>query len=312
MDKIIEEWYRSKKKTYHRVWETKLGWAWCLFFTEEGASGSYHTGMKDTETEANNEILKLLSKGLTSRQLLVLAAHHRRLDLEKELCARTENKVIGGIFQGVKHTGKAHGSTLCPKILGTYEKEIALELYKICKEKDSFIDIGCAEGYYTTGIAKTTNINTIIGIDISELALTQARKSATINEVDVKCQFFTKIEPAAKMIKGKSLIMIDVDGSEIRVIQELMSTLNTSQKQATDLFIETDFHPDGSSNETEISRELNKYDFSVVETIEQSVHNRFSAVSNQLTTSFLDQVIYGLEGRPSNQKWLIAKPLKQQ
>ena len=88
--------------------------------------------------DANNGILRLFSQGLTSRQLLVLAAHHRRLDLEKSLCAQTNNKIIGGIFKGVKHTGEAHGSTLCPKIIGSYEKEIAQELHKICKEKDSF------------------------------------------------------------------------------------------------------------------------------------------------------------------------------
>ena len=33
MDKLIEEWYMSKKKTYHKVWETKQGWAWCSDFT---------------------------------------------------------------------------------------------------------------------------------------------------------------------------------------------------------------------------------------------------------------------------------------
>lgn len=258
--------------------------------------------------DANNEILKLFSQGLTSRQLLVLAAHHRRLDLEKSLCAQTNSKIIGGIFKGVNHTGEAHGSTLCPKILGSYEKEIAQELHEICKEKDYFIDIGCAEGYYTTGIAKTTTIDTIIGIDISESALMQARKSAIINEVDHKCQFFSTIEPASKLIKGKSLIMIDVDGSEISVIKELMGALSASQKQSTELLIETDFHSDGCSNESEISGELIKHGFSVTKSIEQSIYHRFSDISHQLTTSLLDQVIYGLEGRPSNQKWLIAKP----
>ena len=258
--------------------------------------------------DANNGILKLFSQGLTSRQLLVLAAHHRRLDLEKSLCAQTNNIIVGGIFKGVKHTGEAHGSTLCPKILGSYEKEIAQELNNICKEKDTFIDIGCAEGYYTTGVAKTSCIDTIIGVDISDSALEQARKSASINEVDHKCQFFSKIKPAAKLIKGKSLIMIDVDGSEISVIKELMSGLSTSTKQASELLIETDFHPDGRSNENEISGELIKHGFSVTKSIEQSIHHRFSDISHQLTTSLLDQVIYGLEGRPSNQKWLIAKP----
>ena len=261
--------------------------------------------------DANDKILKLFSQGLTSRQLLVLAAHHRRLELEKNLCAKTNRTIISGIFKGVKHTGEAHGSTLCPKILGSYEKEIAQELHKICKGKDSFIDIGCAEGYYTTGVAKTTDIDTVIGIDISDPALIQARKSAAINGVIHKCQFFSEIKPATKLIKGNTLIMIDVDGSEIPVITELMSTLDTSQKRVTELLIETDFHSDGRSNENEIAGELIKYGFSITKTIEQSIHHRFSDTSRQLTTSLLDQVIYGLEGRPSNQKWLIANHSNQ-
>ena len=258
--------------------------------------------------DANKVIGELFSQGLTSRQLLVLAARHRRVELEKSLCARTNNTIAGGIFKGIKHTGEAHGSTLCPKILGSHEKEIAQDLHEICKDKDCFVDIGCAEGYYTTGIAKITTRDTVIGVDISEPALTQARQSATINGVGNKCQFFSKIKSAANSIKGKSLIMIDVDGSEIPVLKELMGSLSESQKQATELLIETDFHPDGRSNEREISGELIQHGFMVSKSIEQSIHCRFSDISHQLTTSFLDQVIYGLEGRPLNQKWLIAKP----
>ena len=164
--------------------------------------------------EASARILELFSQGMTSRQLLVLAAHHRRIELEKSLCASTNNKIIGGIFEGVTHTGEAHGSTLCPKILGTYEKEIAKDLQTLCEQKDCFVDIGCAEGYYTTGIAKTTDIKTVIGIDLSESALIQARESARLNKVASKCQFFSTIKMAASQINGKSLIMIDVEAAK--------------------------------------------------------------------------------------------------
>ena len=69
MDKLIEEWYLSRKKTYHKTWETKLGWAWCLFFTE-GLTGNYHTGMKDTQQEAENEIMWAIATELRKRELI--------------------------------------------------------------------------------------------------------------------------------------------------------------------------------------------------------------------------------------------------
>ena len=69
MDKLVEEWYLSKKKTYHKVWETKQGWAWCLFFTE-GYTGCFHSGMEDTEREAENEIMWGIASELRKRELI--------------------------------------------------------------------------------------------------------------------------------------------------------------------------------------------------------------------------------------------------
>ena len=96
-------------------------------------------------------------------------------------------------------------------------------------DKDCFIDIGCAEGYYTTGVGVTTEIPLILGIDISEKALKQARLSSELNGISDKTQFFLNIPEAVRLIKGKSLVMIDVDGSEIDVIDELFSLLNLTK-----------------------------------------------------------------------------------
>ena len=73
--------------------------------------------------DANNEILKLFSQGLTSRQLLVLAAHYRRLDLEKSLCKQTNKEIISGIFKGIKHTGEAMDLPFAPKYLEAMKKK---------------------------------------------------------------------------------------------------------------------------------------------------------------------------------------------
>ena len=45
-DPLVEQWYKDKKKTYHRCWEVDHGdWCWCLFFTDDPLTGNYHTGM---------------------------------------------------------------------------------------------------------------------------------------------------------------------------------------------------------------------------------------------------------------------------
>ena len=40
--------------------------------------------------------------------------------------------------------------------------------------KSYFLDIGCAKGYYTTGVAVKSDIPKVIGIDINAAALTAA------------------------------------------------------------------------------------------------------------------------------------------
>ena len=257
--------------------------------------------------EANIQIKSLLDSGLTTRDLLRLAAHHRRIDLERDLCARTRNRIVGGFFKEVVHPGEAHASTLCPKILGTYEKEIVEDLKYLCQGKDCFVDIGCAEGYYTTGVGAATPIPLIIGVDISETAIGKAKESAKLNNIDNKCRFSTDLSSAVCMMKGKALVMIDVDSSEVPVIQQLFNLLPVTQRHDLELIIETDFNADSTCNEAEIIEELEKHQFRVIKRIHQNVANRFSLASEKLTKSFLDRVIYGLEGRPSDQKWLIAR-----
>ena len=260
-------------------------------------------------SDANNRIEALLDQGLTTRDLLLIAAHHRRMEFEISLKELTGNTISGGIFKGVLHTGESYGSTLCPKLLGTYESEISKDLMLLCEEKDCFIEIGCAEGYYTTGVGVVTGINTIIGVDISQKALQLARESATLNNISGKCEFFSKLQAATALVKGNSLIMIDVDGSEIAVIRDLFGSMSDSQKQRATLIVETDFNADGSSNAGEINQLLEGYGFKVAKKIDQDAACRFSELTDHL--SFLDRVIYGVEGRRVNQSWLIACPISR-
>ncbi len=58
--------------------------------------------------------------------------------------------VKNGPFSGIKYpVASSVGSTLFPKLLGSYEHELSDILDTICKkEYSSIIDIGCAEGTY--------------------------------------------------------------------------------------------------------------------------------------------------------------------
>ena len=70
MPDLIKEWYFSKKKTHHRVWETKEGeFAWCLFFAD-GITGCFHSGMETSRGKAEDQIMWGIATELRKRELL--------------------------------------------------------------------------------------------------------------------------------------------------------------------------------------------------------------------------------------------------
>src|SRR5687768_17261507 len=75
-----------------------------------------------------------------------------------QACARPflvpKLEVLTGPFAGMKYPYASNGSAVFPKLLGTYESEISeLFRYERLKRYRTFIDIGCAEGYYLVGVA---------------------------------------------------------------------------------------------------------------------------------------------------------------
>lgn len=249
----------------------------------------------------------LLRNGGSTYDLLRIAAHFRRLELEKQLYSHLNGIVAAGPFKGMSYLPSAHASTLSPKLTGTYEKEIQDDLVAIANSVDSFLDIGCAEGYYTTGLALIPSISCVIGVDINNESLKAAQNLADINEVSQKCYFTTRIEHAINRLVGRSLIMIDVDGSEIDVIRNIFMCASEELLKLSYFLVETDYHSNGNSNRNEIIDEFQIRGFEVLKENKQDPSERISTVAQQYTQSFLDLAIYGMEGRPANQSWLIFK-----
>ena len=100
--------------------------------------------------------------------------------------------------------------------------------------------------------------------------------------------------------------MIDVDGDEVKVINSFCYELSKHSIHNIDLIIETDYQKNGKSNSDEIARLLKSNNFEIKEIIHQDFSMRESEASKTLTNSLLDLIIYGLEGRPLDQHWIIA------
>lgn len=85
---------------------------------------------------------------------------HGLFDITEQMIEKHGLEVLHGPFKGMIYPRESlmarHGT---PKLLGSYEQElhpIISEVIAKARQYDKFVDIGCAEGYFAVGLAKTT------------------------------------------------------------------------------------------------------------------------------------------------------------
>lgn len=111
-----------------------------------------------------------------------------------------------------------------PKLLGTYERELA-QYFTVANlsRYTRILNFGCAEGYYANGCAyvlKRAGVAEqveIIGLDLDRTALAEAQRIADWNDIDPT--FGTTA--TAEMLTptgGRMLVVCDVDGAETELL----------------------------------------------------------------------------------------------
>ena len=127
--------------------------------------------------------------------------------------------VRSGPFKGMKYPGaEAAGSALTPKLLGSYECELHPIIERlIAKGYDDVIDVGCAEGYYATGMALRPPAARIHAYDTSETARALCASMVQLNGVQnrVSIQTTCTSETLITFPKpGRTLIIVDCEAYE--------------------------------------------------------------------------------------------------
>jgi hypothetical protein len=141
--------------------------------------------------------------------------------LNAAVAERFDYRIAGGPFAGMKYEKQASGSTLAPKILGSYEAEIAPWIERLCQGPlELVIDVGCAEGYYAVGMAWRNPSVHVLAFDIDSVARTRCAGLAKLNGVDgrVKVQARCDPETLSAAIIGNTLVICDVEGYEDQLL----------------------------------------------------------------------------------------------
>jgi hypothetical protein len=124
-----------------------------------------------------------------------------------------------GPFNGMKYPEyKSVGSSLFPKLIGSYEREIQPIIEAICEcNYSDIVDIGCAEGYYAVGLAMRIPSARIFAYDTNVEAIRLCRKMAELNNVSQRIitgAFCDSDKLKSLPFSGRGLVISDCEGYE--------------------------------------------------------------------------------------------------
>jgi hypothetical protein len=136
----------------------------------------------------------------------------------------TGGVVVAGPFQGLKYVSTARGSSIGPKLLGTYELELR-EIVEgiVARGYSTVINIGAGEGYYSVGLAKRMPKTEFICFDAEPLNQQQIKNLAKLNGVDGQLDvrgFCDDTALNAALGDAKDVLVIcDIEGAEVEVLR---------------------------------------------------------------------------------------------
>lgn len=219
----------------------------------------------------------------------------------------SDTTVRNGFFKGLKY-GSTHsvGSSLYPKLLGSYEAELTDVLTKFKYNNYTLvIDIGCAEGYYAIGLAVQFPSATVQAYDTDAKALEYCKQLAAINNVTNQVQLNNSCTAATfdeLKMPCTSLLICDCEGYE----RELFTRHNISRFVQSDLIIE--LHPFAAPDIKEYLLQLFCESHHCIIISSHDNARKISDYKNSLQglTTFEEQKAVE-EGRPYTMDWLVAQ-----
>ncbi len=129
--------------------------------------------------------------------------------------------VIEGPFAPMKYTTQAVGSSFLNKLAGYYESCLHPFIEEVKKgDIRHILDIGAAEGYYTTGFGKMFPSASIAAFEIDSQGQALVREMYRINQLTSTLEVFGEAtkENIANQIKPDTLLVCDCEGGEKTIL----------------------------------------------------------------------------------------------
>ena len=150
-------------------------------------------------------------------------AEARRRATEGRLHEALGGLVLSGPFRGMLLDTASSWGPLGPKLLGTYERELAPVIETIiaggCRR---FVDLGAAEGFYAVGLLRRLPAATCVAFEANERGRAMLGDSARANGVLDRLEIRGHCGPhelaAAVAAFHPELVICDVEGAELDLL----------------------------------------------------------------------------------------------
>ena len=176
--------------------------------------------------------------------------------------------VHAGPFAGMHSLTTLDDGCILPKLLGCYEEELQVWIELLVDRRPSIVvDVGCASGWYTTGLAYRLPDAQVFGYDLEvgsrrgdghfgqdAGALDRAAQLARLNgvgdRVTLRNERLTPDSLGDLVESGRTLIVVDIEGSEL----ELLDPEQDGRLLDADLLVEFHDHFDPNISSTIVER----------------------------------------------------------
>ena len=222
--------------------------------------------------------------------------------------------VAEGPFKGLVYPNlQSHGSSLLPKLLGTYESELHSTFLKW--ENTGFnriVDIGAAEGYYAVGLAMIFPNSRVSAYDTSrearELCKQMAETNGTLDRTGIyeTCTATTLLD---EDFSGGGLIICDYEGYEGELFDEDVAT----HLKNCHLIVELHDSPrDGDKIRSKLLPLLSKsHSVSLITSYTDSYKAHYYQC-DEIGTDPIERFVAFAEKRPWQMDWLVCEPVTSQ
>lgn len=210
--------------------------------------------------------------------------------------------IKAGPFQGMRYISESAGSTLIPKLVGSYEVELTPTLSRLLSNDYRIIaDVGSAEGYYAVGLALRFPHASVVAFDIDARARRLCRRLAAINGVSDRVSVRASCchQSLRDALTSRALLVCDCEGYEIK----LLDPAAVPSLRSADIVVELHEHLVPDSESVIRSR------FSGTHDIELITSSRREPKDYPAIRGFepVEQYTAVNELRPADQRWVFLR-----